>query len=223
MSDKIQIQTQVDIASGTSDINRLQKQLDTLAKKLKLTIKDVELAGAKSTSSTTKGSESKAKAIKKEMDSVDKLILRYKAAQITQEQFQEYGRRLAESDKFREKSLQKQAKLYDSLKSASKQYSKSLEYESNVVKKLNEASKPKLKVTTQPSTTSPSKQTAPRIRQYESGFNNLLNMYKTKQITDDKFLQTAEKMIQKTQFQSLAAEKQAKIYKELTTAEANYV
>jgi TP901 family phage tail tape measure protein len=120
---------------GKNVAKDLQRELDALSKQLKLTIKDVNLAGTKVTQSSNNTADNVTKAHKKQMDSIDKLINRYKSAQLTFEKFQEYGRKIAENDRFKEKSLDKQAKLYGALESSAKKYHQVLSTE----KKYNDA------------------------------------------------------------------------------------
>jgi hypothetical protein len=71
---------------GKTVAKDLQKELDSLSNQLKLTVKNVDLAGAQMTSSTDSTTDKVVKSHKKQMDSIDKLINRYKSMQITYEQ-----------------------------------------------------------------------------------------------------------------------------------------
>jgi hypothetical protein len=141
MQGKAMISVQANLASGTTA--RLQAQLNAIAKKMTFNIGKINLQnqqfnksiqnGLKQVTQTSQKSTSSAvKANQKTIDSVDKLIQRYKAGHISAKQFSEYGTKMAQSDTFKNKSLQQQAKLYGQLDSATKKYSQTLRGESSV-------------------------------------------------------------------------------------------
>lgn len=60
------------------------------------------------------------------------------------------------------------------------------------------------------------------IGRYEKGLNNLIHLYKMKEVSDDKFLSTMEQLRSKTEFTTLSQKKQEQVIGLLTQAEKNY-
>ena len=99
--------------------------------------------------------------------------------------------------------------------------------ENKLQQELDNISK-KLKLTIQNASVAGSKtsqsyeQSAKSIGRYESGLNNLIHLYKMKEVTDRKFLDTMELMKSKTQFTTLSLQKQEQVMSLLEKAEKNY-
>lgn len=60
------------------------------------------------------------------------------------------------------------------------------------------------------------------ISKYEQSLNNLIHLYKMKEVTDRQFLDTMEKLRAKTEFTTLSQQKQEQVVRLLTQAEKNY-
>jgi hypothetical protein len=108
---KIQIQAQVNIASGPAEVARLNKQLADLAKKLKLTINDVNIAGTKMASGTSQATQKATQAMSKYELELNKVLHAYKMKQTADEKFVQTAERMMKSDKFKELSAKKQLEL----------------------------------------------------------------------------------------------------------------
>jgi hypothetical protein len=93
----------------------IQKELEMIAKNTKFEIKVSE-----------DGMKNITKSTKEQLSSIDKLISRYKSMKITYEELDKYGTKVIKSERFKTKSLQEQAKVYDKLKAVEQQRTKNL-------------------------------------------------------------------------------------------------
>ena len=75
--------------------------------------------------------------INQQVSSIDRLIGRYKAGLITYQEFDKYGTKIAQSDNFRNKSLEQQTKLVNGLTNAEKQYTRQLNEEDVIRRRLS--------------------------------------------------------------------------------------
>lgn len=124
------------------DFDKAKKNADNLAKSidkahaaaLKMNEKfDADKLGSQVTTTDN------TKSIEKQVSSIDKLIARYKAGQITFQEFDKYGRQIAESSNFRNKSLEQQARLLQSLESAERRHTASLTQTESINRRVSES------------------------------------------------------------------------------------
>jgi CBS domain-containing protein len=83
-------------------------------------------------SGSTTNTNASSSAIISQISSIDKLILRYKAAQMSIDEFLKYGNKIVASDNFRNKSLEQQAKLIQALEGAERKLIQTRTQASNV-------------------------------------------------------------------------------------------
>ncbi len=123
MAGKIQIQAGVNLMTGASEVAKLQKQLDLMASKLKLNVKQVSLAGqqlSSGSSNVATGVQKTAQQTTNYEKSLNKLLVAQKKKQIADEDLVKRLNTAISMGKFKELSDKKQIQTINALARAEK-------------------------------------------------------------------------------------------------------
>jgi hypothetical protein len=185
----INIGIQTNLATGTT--KRLQAQLDAISKRLVLNIgkvkiqnqqftKSIDDAMKKTAQSAKSASASVENEVKKTTGYIDKFILRHKAKKMSDEEFIKYGSRIAASEKFKNQTLQEQARLMQRLDQVERKRAATMKEAHSINSKLAKESEKQLKATNKSSAKDPEKQLKNR-QSYEQWWSKALDSREQKE------------------------------------------